>query len=148
MYLDQLDGSAKLTSWMDQLDRPAGRTSWTDQFFLFEALASSHIRRFSSQFVHCGSFRVRRRPCFITIFLAALLHAVSRMTGILSVGLCCKEFRLSSHKAHDQSHKSWLQNQAVTIPGRVAAFLAGNLHRFTGNFCYYPQVCYIHELID
>ena len=32
---------------MDQLDVPALQTSWKDQFFLFEALASSHIRRFS-----------------------------------------------------------------------------------------------------
>ena len=31
---------------MDQLDGPAGQTSWTNQFFLFEALASLHIRRF------------------------------------------------------------------------------------------------------
>ena len=43
---DQLDGPAGRTSWTNQLDEPAGRTSWTDQFFLFEALASSHIRRF------------------------------------------------------------------------------------------------------
>ena len=52
------------TSWTDQLDGPAGQTSWTDQFFLFEALASSHIQRFSFQFVHWCSFRVRRRPRF------------------------------------------------------------------------------------
>ena len=37
----------------------------TDQFFLFEALASSHIRRFSFQVVHCRSYLVRRRPCLI-----------------------------------------------------------------------------------
>ena len=65
----QLDGPAGRNSWTDQLDGPAGRTSWTDQLdrpvFLFEALASSHIRRFSFQFVHCRSFRVRRRPCFL-----------------------------------------------------------------------------------
>ena len=53
-----VNGSARRTSWMDQLDRPA-----RDQFFLFEVLASSHIRRFSFQFIHCRSFRVRRRPC-------------------------------------------------------------------------------------
>ena len=29
--MDQLDGSARQTSWTDQLDRPAGQTSWTDQ---------------------------------------------------------------------------------------------------------------------
>ena len=57
---DQIDGSAGQTSWTDQLDRPAGQTSWTDQFYLFEALASLHIRRFSFQFVHCRSFRVRQ----------------------------------------------------------------------------------------
>ena len=38
-------------------------------FFLFEALASSHIRRFSFQFVHCRSFRVRRRPCFFGTYI-------------------------------------------------------------------------------
>ena len=59
------NGSANQTIWMDQLGGPVGWTSWIDQFFLFEALASSHIRRFSSQFVHCRSFRVRRRPCFL-----------------------------------------------------------------------------------
>ena len=59
-----VNGSASQTSWTDQLDGSAGRTSWTDQFFLLEALASSHIRRFSFQFVHCRSFRVRRRPCY------------------------------------------------------------------------------------
>ena len=55
------------TSWTDQLDRSARQISWMDQFFLFEALASSHIRRFSFQFVHCCSFRVRRRPCFCAV---------------------------------------------------------------------------------
>ena len=35
-----------------------------DQFFIFEALASSQIQRFTFQFVHCRSFRVPRRPCF------------------------------------------------------------------------------------
>ena len=45
-WTDQLDGSAGQTSWTDQLDGPAGQTSWTDQFVLFEALASSLIRRF------------------------------------------------------------------------------------------------------
>ena len=60
---NQLDGSARWISWTDQLDRPAGRISWMDQFFLFEALASSHIRRLTFQLVHCRSFQVRRRPC-------------------------------------------------------------------------------------
>merc|ERR1711954_636312 len=64
-WTDQLDGPAGRTSWTDQLDGPAGQTSWKDQFFLFEALASLHIRRFSFQFVHCRSFRVRQRPCLI-----------------------------------------------------------------------------------
>ena len=39
----------------------------TDQFSIFEALASSHIRRLTFQFVHCCSFRVQRRPCFLTL---------------------------------------------------------------------------------
>ena len=56
-------------SWTDQLNRSARQTSWTDQFFLFEALASSHIQRFSFQFVHCRSFRVRRRPCFFGTYI-------------------------------------------------------------------------------
>ena len=47
-----------------QLDGPAGLTSWTDQFSIFETLASSHIRRVTSQFVGCRSFRVRGKPCF------------------------------------------------------------------------------------
>ena len=46
-WTDLLDGPAGRTSWTDQLDGPAGQTSWTDQFFLFEALASLLIRRFS-----------------------------------------------------------------------------------------------------
>ena len=61
-----LVGPARRTSWTDQLDGPAGRTSWTDQSFLFEALASSHIQRFSFQFVHCRSLRVQRRLCFLS----------------------------------------------------------------------------------
>ena len=67
-WTDQLDGPAGRTSWTDQLDGPVWWTSWTDQFFLFEALASSHMRRFSFQFVHCRSFRVRRRPCFVMTY--------------------------------------------------------------------------------
>ena len=67
-WTDQLNGPAGPASWTDQLDRPAEWTSWTDQlydqFFLFEALASSHIRRFFFKIVHCRSFWVRRRPCF------------------------------------------------------------------------------------
>ena len=63
-WTDQLDGPAGRTSWTDQLDGPAGRTSWTDHFSLLEALASSHIRRLTFQFVPCRSFRVRQRPCF------------------------------------------------------------------------------------
>ena len=64
-----VNGSASQTNWTDQLDRPAGQTSWADQFFLFEAFGSLHIRRFSFQFVHCRSFRVRRRPCFLIYYL-------------------------------------------------------------------------------
>ena len=52
---DQLDGP----------DGPAGQTLWTDQFSILEALASSHIQRLTIPFVHCRSFRVRRRPCLI-----------------------------------------------------------------------------------
>ena len=63
IWTDQLDGPAGWTSWTDQMDGPAGWTSLTDQLFLFEALASSHIRRLTFQFVHCCSFRVRLRPC-------------------------------------------------------------------------------------
>ena len=33
-------------------------------------MASSHLRRFSFQFVHCRSFRVRRRHCFIYFEIA------------------------------------------------------------------------------
>ena len=76
IWTDQLDGPAGQTSWTNQLDRPpkqtqlnrpAGQTSWTDQFFLFEAMASLHVRRLIFQFVHCPSFRVRWRPCFYLI---------------------------------------------------------------------------------
>ena len=63
-WTDQLDGPAGQTSWTYQLDEPAGQTSRTDQLFLFEALASLHIRRLMFQFVHCCSFRVQRRPCY------------------------------------------------------------------------------------
>ena len=56
------------SSLMDQLDRPDGQTSWRDQFFLFEVLASSHIWRLTFQFVHCRSFRVQQRPCFIYVW--------------------------------------------------------------------------------
>ena len=40
---------------MQCVNRSASQTSWTDQFFLFEALASSHIRRWTFQFVHCAA---------------------------------------------------------------------------------------------
>ena len=45
--MDKLDEPAGQTSWTDQLDGPAGQTTWTDQFFLFEALTSLLIQRFS-----------------------------------------------------------------------------------------------------
>ena len=61
---------------MDQLDGPAGLTSWTDQFSIPKALASLHIRRFAFQFVHCRSFRVRRRPCFIEVHRHGPAHGV------------------------------------------------------------------------
>ena len=56
--MDQLDGSAGRTSWMNQLNGPAGQTSWTDQFFLFDALASSQIRRLTFQFVLCRNVQL------------------------------------------------------------------------------------------
>ena len=56
-------------SLSDQLDRLAGQTSWMDQFSVFEALDSSLIQRLTFQFVHCGSFRVPRRPCLSQSFL-------------------------------------------------------------------------------
>ena len=43
----------------------ARQTSWTDQFFIFKALAISHIWRLTFQFVHCRSFWVRQKPCFL-----------------------------------------------------------------------------------
>ena len=61
----QLNRPAERTSWTDQLDIPAGQTSWMDQFFLFEALASVYNQRFSFQFVHCRTFQVRWRPCYL-----------------------------------------------------------------------------------
>ena len=71
--MDQLFRPAGRTSWTDQLDGSAGQTSWTDQFSLFGALASLHIRRLTFQFVHCHSFRVQLRPCFVTDGLTYLL---------------------------------------------------------------------------
>ena len=47
----------------------AGRTNCTDQIFIFEAMASLLIQRLTVQFVHCCSFRVRRRPCLIPVLL-------------------------------------------------------------------------------
>ena len=35
-----------------------------DQFIIFEALASSHIRRLAFQFLHCPIFQIRQRPCW------------------------------------------------------------------------------------
>ena len=77
-WTDQLDGPAGRTSWTDQLDGPAGRISWIDQFSLLEALASSHIRRLTFQFVHCRSFRVRRRSCFSLILLLLIFVYLPR----------------------------------------------------------------------
>ena len=65
------------TSWTNQLDGPAGQTSWTNQFFLFEALASLLIRRFSFSLFHCRSFRVRGRPCFF--ITSRILHIWSSL---------------------------------------------------------------------
>ena len=50
--------TSKTNQPMGQLN---SQTSWTDQLSLFEALASSHIRRF--QFLLYRSFQVRWRPC-------------------------------------------------------------------------------------
>ena len=55
-WTDQLDGPAKQSSWTDQLGGPAGQTCWTDQFFLIEAFYSSHIQRFSFQFVAASEY--------------------------------------------------------------------------------------------
>ena len=74
-WTDQLDGAAGRSSWTDQLDGAARQTSWRDQFFLFEALASLHIQRFSFQFVHCRSFRVRRRPCLLISCLPDIIQS-------------------------------------------------------------------------
>ena len=91
------------TSWTDQLDGPAGQISWTDQFFLFEALASSHIRRFSFQFVHCWSFWVRRRPCFSrsTFLFKEVLDSSSlnKRTYLDKVGGSSKNFRVDPFPA-------------------------------------------------
>ena len=54
--MDQLYGSDK---WS------ASQTSWKDQFSLFKSLDSLHIRRWTFQFVHCCSVRIRQRPCFL-----------------------------------------------------------------------------------
>ena len=91
------------TSWTDQLDGPAGRTSWTGQFFSSEALASSHIRRFSFQFVHCWSFWVRRRPCFSrsTFLFKEVLDSSSlnKRTYLDKVGGSSKNFRVDPFPA-------------------------------------------------
>ena len=62
-----VNGSASLASWMNQLDRPAGQTSWTDQLDgsvrCILSLGQFAYSKISFQFVHCRSFRVRRRPC-------------------------------------------------------------------------------------
>ena len=50
-YTDQLVRSARRLSQTDQLDRSARHISQTDQFFIFEALASSHIQRLTFQLV-------------------------------------------------------------------------------------------------
>ena len=38
--------------------------------------------------------------------------------------------------------------QAVTILGRLPAFLTGNLHWVTGNFSHYLRICYRRYLIE
>ena len=82
-----MDGLAGQNSWTYQLDVPAGQTSWTVQFFLFEALASSHIRRLTFQFVHCRSFRVRQRPC-----LLPSRFFIFSISSIFIIKECLKEF--------------------------------------------------------
>ena len=49
--MDQLNESARLISWTDQLDGPGGRTTYL--YMKPWALASSHVRRLTFQFVHC-----------------------------------------------------------------------------------------------
>ena len=100
-WTEQLDWPAWQTSWMDQLNRPNERTSWTDQLFLFEALANSHIRRFFFKFVHCRSFRVRRRPCFLnTLCIFSILYFF-RKHKILS----CKKLHPNLWKPSRRKHK-------------------------------------------
>ena len=66
-----MDGHAERTNWTDQLDGAA--------------LASSHLRRFSFQFVYCCSFRVRRKPCFIltNIFFHNLFKNMNDLVYIM-----------------------------------------------------------------
>ena len=80
-----VNGSVSQTSSTDQLDGPALQTSWMDQFFLCEALASPHIRRFFFKFVHCRSFQVWRRPCLVheseslCVFLCKMIIIVIKL---------------------------------------------------------------------
>ena len=67
-----VNGSASWTSWTDQLDVPAGQTSSTDQLDRPVLFIWSLGQFLSFQFVHCRSFRVRRRPCFFLIWKAFL----------------------------------------------------------------------------
>ena len=125
-WTDQPDGPAGQTSWTDQLDGPAGRTSWTDQLdrpvLLFEALASSHIRRFSFQFVHCRSFRVRRRPCFIKSakLLVVLKHpSFSKedwtycLTTVIGVSLGFADILISSMFVIEEGNRLFISADGV-----------------------------------
>ena len=92
----------KWVCWTDQLDRPAKHTSWTDQFFLFEALASSHIQTLTFQFVHCRSFRVGQRPCLWKVFFqrSLLYHSSSQKVSMICVYLFKDIFVFSDQIKH------------------------------------------------
>ena len=46
----------------------------------------------------------------------------------------------------EEGNLLWV-SQAVTIPVNVATLLTGNWHGVTGNFGWYPHICYCCELI-
>ena len=84
--LDRPVRPVRRTSQTDQLDELARRISQTDQFVIFEALASSHIRRLTFQFVHCRSFRVRRRPCLSDLAILYLQILIPCTIGFRKLG--------------------------------------------------------------
>ena len=114
---NQLDGSAIWISWTDKLDRPAGRISWTDQFSLLEALASSHIKRLTFQFVYFCSFWVRRRPCFLVgwhVIAMVWLYACNIPACILVLSYWYEAIRV------------W--KDQIFGPGKIIQYLQKTLH--------------------